>query len=119
MARRRQGRGRAQAADQESFTERVGRLRSEVTGDPAHIAALHSELAHILRAAHGDQRSGWSDEEWIERAELSGEQRDELRRVLASCAEVKYGGSQPTRFAVEELLDRVGALVSSADEVAA
>ena len=102
-----------------SLSARLEELRSEVDGDAAALANVHRELAHLLRTAYGDSSHGWSDEEWVERAELSEEQRADLRVVLSTCAEVKYGGARPTRFAVEETLDRVSTLLIEADEVAA
>ena len=101
------------------LSARLEELRSEVDGDAAALANVHRELAHLLRTAYGDSSHGWSDEEWVERAELSEEQRADLRVVLSTCAEVKYGGARPTRFAVEETLDRVSTLLIEADEVAA
>jgi hypothetical protein len=108
-----------QAEIQPSLSARLDQLRSEVDGDALRVAALHSELTHLLRAAYGDDSSGWSDEEWVERAELSESQRADLRGVFSSCAEVKYGGARPTRFAVEETLQRAQALISQTEEVAA
>ena len=102
-----------------SFSSQLEQLRSEMDGDALRVAALHRELTHLLRAAYGDDSSGWSDEEWIERAELSESQRADLRGVFSSCAEVKYGGARPTRFAVEETLQRAQALISQSEEVAA
>jgi MYXO-CTERM domain-containing protein len=108
-----------QAEIQPSLSSRLEQLRSEVDGDALRVAALHSELTHLLRAAYGDDSSGWSDEEWVERAELNESQRADLRGVFSSCAEVKYGGARPTRFAVEEILERAQALISQSEEVAA
>ena len=102
-----------------SLGARLSELRSEADGDAAALASLHRELAHLLRTAYGDSSQGWSDEEWVERAELSEEQRTDLRGILSVCAEVKYGGVRPTRFAVEETIDRVSTLLIEADEVAA
>ncbi len=108
-----------QAESQLSLSSRLDQLRADVDGDALRVAALHSELTYLLRAAYGDDSSGWSDEEWVERAELSESQRADLRGVFSSCAEVKYGGARPTRFAVEETLQRAQALISQTEEVAA
>lgn len=107
------------AEPEQSLSSRLDQLRSEVDGDALMVAALHSEVTHLLRVAYGDDSSGWSDEEWVERAELSESQRADLRGVFSSCAEVKYGGARPTRFAVEETLQRAQALISQSEEVAA
>ena len=102
-----------------SLSSRLEQLRSEMHGDATRVAALHRELPHILRTAYGDASSGWSDEEWVERAELSESQRADLRGVFSACAEVKYGGALPTGFAVEETIERARALLSQSEEVAA
>jgi hypothetical protein len=101
------------------FSARLDRLRAGVDGDASSVSALHSELTHLLRAAYGDESSGWSDEEWVERADLSDGERAELRGVFSACAEVKYGGARPTRFAVEETLERAQALLAQSEVVAA
>jgi hypothetical protein len=108
-----------QAEPEQSLSSRLEQLRSEMDGDALRVAALHRELTHLLRAAYGDDNSGWSDEEWVERADLSESQRVDLRGVFSSCADVKYGGARPTRFAVEETLQRAQALISQSEEVAA
>ena len=102
-----------------SLSARLKQLRSEADGDTAVLAGVHRELAHLLRTAYGDNSEGWSDEEWVEMAELSEEQRVSLRGILSACSEVKYGGARPTRFAVEETIDRASALLTQAEEVAA
>jgi hypothetical protein len=101
------------------FSARLDLLRSGVDGDASSVSALHSELTHLLRAAYGDESSGWSDEEWVEKADLSDGERAELRGVFSACAEVKYGGARPTRFAVEETLERAQALLTQSEVVAA
>lgn len=103
----------------ESLAERFAKLDQPIDGDDPRVGDWHGELAQILRVAHGDEQSGWSDEEWVERAELSAELRDELRALFDVCAAVRYGGARPTRFAVEETLERARALVTDAEEVAA
>ena len=103
----------------ESLAERFAKLERPIDGDDPRVGDWHGELAQILRVAHGDEQSGWSDEEWVERAELSAELRDELRALFDVCAAVRYGGARPTRFAVEETLERARTLVTGAEEVAA
>ncbi len=102
-----------------SLAERLASLEGAVDGDDPLIVAWHGELTRILRAAYSDEQAGWSDEEWIERAELSAAHREELRGLFAACAAVKYAGARPTRFAIEETLSRARALVSEVEEVAA
>ena len=102
-----------------SLFERLTSLEGPVDGDDPLVVDWHGELTRILRAAYSDDQAGWSDEEWIERAELSEAHREELRGLFAACAAVKYGGVRPTRFAVEETLARARALVSEVEEVAA
>ena len=102
-----------------SLVERLASLEGPVDGDDPQLVAWHGELTQILRAAYSDDQAGWSDEEWVERAELSTTHREELRGLFAACAAVKYAGARPTRFAVEETLARARALVSEVEEVAA
>jgi len=106
-------------AGPETLAERFARLGRTIDGDDPLVGDWHGELAQLLRVAHGDEQSGWSDEEWVERAELSAETRDELRALFDVCAAVRYGGARPTRFAVEETFERARALVAGAGEVAA
>ena len=116
---RRARRRRPELIAEPSLNERLESLGAGVAGEGPLLIAWHGELTRILRAAHSEDHAGWSDEEWIERAALDDEQREELRELLAVCAAVKYAGSRPTRFAVEETLERARALVSRAAEVAA
>ena len=102
-----------------TLATRFAALARPMDGEDPSVGDWHGELAHLLRAAHGDDQSGWSDEEWVERAELSAEQRAELRSLFEVCAAVRYGGARPTRFAIEETLARARALMGSAEEVAA
>ena len=111
VARRR----RSQPVVEPSLSERLASLGEGVEGD----GLWYSELTRILRTAYSDDHAGWSDEEWVEYAELTEAQRTELREILASCAAVKYGGARPTQFAAEETLERARVLVTQAEEVAA
>lgn len=102
--------------------ERLTALGSAPDLAGPELVAWHAELTRILRSAHSDDRAGWSDAEWIERAALDPQQRAELRELLAVCAAVKYGGARPTRFAVEETMERARLLITrsqAAAEVAA
>ena len=112
-------RRRSQPVAEPSLSERLASLGEGVEGDGPLVVAWHGELTRILRAAYSDDHAGWSDEEWVERAALTEAQRVELRGILASCAAVKYGGARPTRFAVEETLERARVLISRSEEVAA
>ncbi len=112
-------RRRPQPEAEPSLSERLAYLGGEVQGGEEELVAWHGELTRILRAAYSEDQGGWSDEEWIERAELSKEQRDELRGLFATCAAVKYGGARPTSFAVEETLKRARELVARVEELAA
>lgn len=112
-------RSRPRPAKELSLTERLASLGEAVDGDAPQVVAWHGELTRILRAAYSDDHEGWSDEEWIERAELSDAQREELRGLFAACAAVKYGGARPTRFAVEDTLERARELIARVEEVAA
>ena len=89
-------------------------LDREHTGDVEAARALMFELAAVLRAAgERDEAGSWaglSDEEWMaafkQSNEHSSEVTDELGALLAECEAIKFAGSRPTRFAVEEILQR-------------
>lgn len=112
-------RRRPELALEPSPAERLASLGPATEGGGPEFVAWHGELTRILRSAYSDDQAGWSDEEWVERADLTQAQRAELREVLTSCAAVKYGGARPTSFAVEETLERARELVCQAEEVAA
>jgi len=102
-----------------SLSARLDALGRTVDGEDPGVVPLHAELTQILRAAYSEDQAGMSDEEWIERADLSVVEREELKGLFATCAAVKYGGARPTRFAVEETLALARELVSRVEEVAA
>jgi len=108
-----------QALSEPSLTARLASLGGPIDGDDPGVVHFHAELTRILRAAYSDDQAGWSDEEWIEHADLSVAQREELKGLFAACAAVKYGGARPTRFAIEETLALARELVSKVEEVAA
>lgn len=82
---------------------------------------LGYELAALLRSAAERSvagqapKPGLTDEEWLAalRAEgsLGGEDVDELESLLAVCADLRYAGARPTRFAALDLLGRAEALL--------
>ena len=65
-------------------------------------------------------REGMSDEEWTAALRESGARPpavvDDLATLLAECAEVKYAGERPTRFAVAERLERAEKLLARLDD---
>lgn len=113
-------RGRARAEPEPTELERFAGLDRTGRDDPARVRALMYELSALLRIAAerrlGESLAARSDEEWVAAARASGRLPDalvdELERVLAECAAVKYAGARPTRFAVDDVLRRAEALLS-------
>lgn len=71
---------------------------------------VSAELAALLRSAAQHKlsvlRPGQADGEWLERMRGEGENAlaDELTPLLETCERIRFGGLQPTRFALDELL---------------
>jgi len=107
-------RNRSQEARQPDELERFLGLDREPTDDVEAARALVFELAVVLRAAgERDVPGSWaglSDEEWLAALESSEQHSTEvtaeLGGLLAECESIKFAGSRPTRFAVEEILSR-------------
>jgi hypothetical protein len=112
-------RNRSQTSLEPDELERFLGLDREHAGDAEAVRALMFELAAVLRAAgERDVPGSWaglSDEEWLAALEESGqhsiEVTDELGGLLVECESIKFAGSRPTRFAVEEILSRAESLL--------
>ena len=92
-------------------------LRERELDDPAVARAVTYELTRIARGAVDRARerdgSGFTDEEWLAgaRGDLPAAAREPVDNLLAAAGDIKYGGSVPTRFKVEELLGVADGLV--------
>jgi len=62
--------------------------------------------------------AGLTDEEWLAAREQDArstvKEREVLAQLFARCAEVKYGQSEPTRWALEESLSAAKELARTA-----
>lgn len=99
--------------------ERFLGLDREPADDVEAARALMFELTAVLRSA-GERGvpgswAGLSDEEWLAALERSEQHSTEVTRelggLLAQCESIKFAGSRPTRFAVEEILSRAERLL--------
>ncbi|MFT4541554.1 MAG: hypothetical protein ACI841_000204 [Planctomycetota bacterium] len=94
--------------------ELLGQLKAGASDEPDAVRALSFEIARLLRGAvdrHlGEPQPARDDEEWLAHVEgqlSSSELFDEVRTILQQCESTKFGGELPTRFAVEERLERL------------
>ena len=113
----------------EATVEFAWSLAAALRAAALHTASLHAASLHSapLRNAAGDLREslapGLSDEELAEKlaSEALDEDASELLDLLDACTRIKLGGERPTRFAMEELLDRsrvlAGRLARQADGI--
>ena len=110
---------RSQIPCQPDELERFLGLDREQAGDVEAARALMFELAAVLRSA-GERNvpgswAGLSDEEWLTALERSEQHStlvtEELGGLLAECETIKFAGSRPTRFAVEDILSRAERLL--------
>jgi len=114
LRRRRGGKALAvappRAADR--LRARLDDWRSVVPRTPNEIREVHYELSELLRSgvddSLGEDRRGLSDDEWIadleRRQALSATMRADLARLLTAAGGIKYGGAEPSPWAVEENL---------------
>ena len=94
--------------------ERFGRLDRDPGQDPEALRPLMVELSRLLRRAGEERldapRPAATDEEWIATLRAAGRHParlvDDLEVLLADCAAVKFAGARPTRFAVQDTLER-------------
>jgi hypothetical protein len=106
--------------------ERIGAIDPRAL-DAAGVRAAYFEVTAALREAFdrrlGVERAGCTDPEWLAAARASGKlaeaDLDLLSDLLRSSAAVKYGGAQPTHWALGETLDRARALLDGATAGAA
>jgi hypothetical protein len=92
------------------------------TLDAAGVQAAYFAITAALREAFdrrlGAERAGLTDAEWLAAAQASGKlaeaDLDLLSDLLRSSAAVKYGGAQPTHWALQETLERARALLEGA-----
>lgn len=114
VAWRRLRRRRSAPAPEPGGLERLAELRSAVEAAEGERArALAYELSALVRErvdrARGVDDAGRTDDEWLGRVDAEPELAAvaaDLRVLLGACAEVKYGGRVPTRFALGELVGR-------------
>lgn len=111
--RRRRG-APAHAPQELAPLELLGRLKAARQDDAESVHALCFEIARLLRAAvdrHlGRERPAQEDGEWlagVERELPSSELFEEVRAILRECEVVKFAGETPTRFAIDERLERL------------
>ncbi len=118
---RRTRRARAALAQAPDVQQTLSALCARDFDQMDEVREIFYGLAQLLRAEldglHGRERSGETDEEWLAHARqdrsLQPEQREQLVTLFAACEEVKYAGSVPTRFRVEECLNNAKALIDA------
>lgn len=105
------------------------RFRELVSDGPASEPGALRERAFTLSAllreaadrSAGEARSGLTDEEWLadtgERRAVDAATLERLHELFTRLSEVKYGASVPSRFAMEELLEKSEATLRTLDEV--
>lgn len=98
----------------ESLGERIGELG---------VRGTYFELSRLLRSAideKAEDRSGLTDDEWLaaefEVRDYSAEEQHDLRALFKRFAEVKYGGVEPTSFALEDSIGTARRLVDAGRE---
>jgi hypothetical protein len=116
---RKRRKARPAAAVRQDPLERIAALEA-AANKPEELRAVHYELTELVRSATDLRKnrdlSGLTDEEWLERTlgDLTPEFRDAMEKLFASAGEVKYGGAQPTSWAVRETLSRGRTLLAQA-----
>lgn len=89
-------------------------LAESLTDEPGAAAELGYDLSHLLRRTAdetlGERQSPLTDLEWAARIEdderLPATLRGPLARLLRDLEPLKYAGSNPTRFALKDLVER-------------
>jgi hypothetical protein len=100
----------AAAAPPPSALDRLSGLESRDLEASESVRAIHYELTALLRehldGAEGARRRSLTDEEWLAlvSAGLPKQAASELGEILRASREVKYGGAQPTQWAVRDTL---------------
>jgi len=120
LALRRRRRRAARPAPAPTPLQRLEAIDPRELSGPDAVQAAYYELTSLVRAAldlrQGRDRSGCTDEEWLRALDgsegVSEEERDALEDLLRSSALVKYGGSRPTHWAVQETLERARELLA-------
>lgn len=86
------------------------RVGKDTANEPGGTQDVSAELAALLRSAAQHRvsvlRPGQADGEWLARMRGEGETSlaDELKPLLETCEQIRFGGLRPTHFALDELL---------------
>ena len=115
-------RRRGRSAQPEAGPDPLAQLASLDPTDDERVRELHYSLSKWTRLAlderHHTQRVGLSDEQWIaacrEQGVLAPEIIERTEQLLATCAGVKYGAGQPTRWAATETWKEAQAICEEA-----
>lgn len=89
-----------------SAGEQAERWRSQVHAGELDARTSLFQLTRLVRqtldARAGQDLAALTDEQWVEKAQLQPEQRTALSAWLGALEAIKYAGSEPTRFALDE-----------------
>jgi hypothetical protein len=109
---RRRLRAKPVAAAPATALDRLNELERAIAADPEAGRQITYALSTLLRRSvdefGSDARDGLTDVDWIARVETDERVplgvRSTAARILRASESVKYALSQPTRFAVDEML---------------
>jgi len=126
VRRRRLRRGPALLQERVGSLVELGALSESLNDEPGVGAELGYALSHLLRrevdTVADELRAPLTDAEWAASIEADSQLPEPLRfglaRLVRDLEPLKYGGSNPTRFALQEFLERARGHLEELDRMA-